>query len=260
MLNEKRSMTAAKEGRESSKYLMHCKADLFTYRIYSHPSVSMTDWFQKPQRIPKSADAQVPYSQLAPRICGFCIHPYRGPTVFPRGAYRTSEHVRAHWRRAHTTSHTRRGFWPGHLRVSSSAHTRPAECPHPLWPCVPRSLQGAPRWRAADSQFIQAVLWLFQPVAVEKIVIYFVVLDAGIGGHSSCGYFPHGHAKCPLRTKRQRQDASLSRKAEWTFSLGKVISLEPRRSCTKLTIMFEIRCSPKTAIMWGRNVTVPHFY
>lgn len=126
--------------------------------------------------------------------------------------------------------------------------TPPCKAAPPQWLCVPRSLPAAARWRATDSQFIQAILGLLQPVAVEKIVIYLVVLDSGVGGHSSRGYFPHGHAKRPLRTKRQREGSSLSRKAEWTSSLGKAISSEPWRRHTELTKALGTRRSPNAAV------------
>lgn len=63
----------------------------------------------------------------------------------PRGAYRTSGHVPACWRCAHTSSHTKKGSWPGtstchplHIPIWLSV-SPPAERPH-----LPRSAQPAP--------------------------------------------------------------------------------------------------------------------
>ena len=91
----------------------------------------------------------------------------------------TSGHVQAPWRGAHAGS-------PG--------FAEPAK----------RPVQSAPSHQEAHLQFGQAVLGLLQPVAMEQVVIHFVVLDAGVRSHSPCCYFPHGHAKCPLRTKQQQ--------------------------------------------------------
>lgn len=89
-------------------------------------------------------------------------------------------------------------------------------------------MQKAQWHRDAHLQFIQAVLGLLQPVAVEKVIVHLMVLDSGIGSHSPRRYFPHGHAESPLRTKpREVRTKSLSTEAEWTVSWGKVISLKP---------------------------------
>lgn len=144
MLNEKRSMTASKEGRELSKYLMHCKVGLFIYRIYSHPSVSVTDWFPKPQRIPRSAEAQVPYSQLAPPYL-WVLHPpiQRADCISQRGLQNFRTRAGSLEMCTHRFPHA------GHLRGSPSAHTRLAECPHPLWLCVPQVFAGCPDMKSS---------------------------------------------------------------------------------------------------------------
>lgn len=98
---------------------------------------------------------------------------------------------------------------PANTLACMSAHAQLAESvpsPVAVYPQIsaePPAVRAGAQWHGgAHSQFVQAVLWWLQPVAVEKVVIHLMVLDSRVGRHAPSCYFPHGHAESPLRTKQ----------------------------------------------------------
>lgn len=83
-------------GRECSKtqdteWMQYLHSAAGGSHIYSRPSVSAQDRFQGPRQIPKSTDAQIPYSAL--RNLGHGTNGCGGPTVLCRGVVIVTDSV-----------------------------------------------------------------------------------------------------------------------------------------------------------------------